>query len=60
MKGNDNKSYLLYLNKLVVNTYHRSVGEKSIDADYSALTKEIKSSHKALKFKAGGRVRITK
>ena len=31
-----------------------------VDADYSALTEEIDSSHKALKFKVGDEVRITK
>ena len=38
------KFYLGYLNKLVDeynNTYHLSIGKKSIDADFSALTKEI-------------------
>ena len=38
------KLYLGYLNKLVDeynNTYHRSIGKKPIDADFSALTKEI-------------------
>ena len=38
------KFYLGYLNKLVDeynNTYHRSIGKKPIDADFSALTKEI-------------------
>ena len=42
------------------NTYHRSIGKKSIDADYSALTEKIESSHEAYKFKVGNRVRITK
>ena len=56
MACNDNKSYLGYLNKLVDeynNTYHHSVCKKSIDADYSALTKEIKINLKAPKFKIG-------
>ena len=61
MACNDNKSYLGYLNKLVDeynNTYHHSIGKKLFHADYSALTEEIKSSHKAPKFKVGDRVRI--
>ena len=44
------------MNKLVDeynNTYHDSVCKKSIDADYSALTKEIKTNLKAPKFKIG-------
>ena len=43
MRDNDNKSYLSYLNKLVDqcnNTYHRSIGKKSINVDYSALNKK--------------------
>ena len=32
----------------------------AVDADYSALTGKIESSHKAPKFKVGDRVRITK
>ena len=41
--ANDSKSCLPYLNKLVDqcnNTYHHSINEKSIDADYSAFTKK--------------------
>ena len=34
--------------------------KKPIDADYSATTEEIESTHKAPKFKVGDRVRITK
>ena len=34
--------------------------KKPIHADYSALTKEIESSHKAPDFKVGDRNRITK
>ena len=54
------------LNKLVDeynntnNTYHRSVGKKHVDADYSSLTEKIETNPKALKFKTGDRVRITK
>ena len=43
MRDNDNKSYLSYLNKLVDqcnNTYHCSIGKKSINVDYSALNKK--------------------
>ena len=43
MRDNDNKSYLSYLNKLADqcnNTYHRSIGKKSINVDYSALNKK--------------------
>ena len=62
MTGNDSKSYLNYLNKLADeynNTYHRSIGKKTIDADYSALTEEIETNLKAPKFKVGDRVKIT-
>ena len=62
MTANDSKSYLNYLNKLIdeySNTYHRSVGKKPIDADYSALTDKIESNCKAPKFKIDARVRIT-
>ena len=62
MTANDSKSYLPYLNKLIdeySNTYHRSVGKKPIDADYSALTDKIESNCKAPKFKIDDRVRIT-
>ena len=41
--ANDGKSYLGYLNKLVDEyeiTYHRSIGKKSINVDYSALNKK--------------------
>ena len=47
MTPNDSKSYLGYLNKLVNqynNTYHHSNEKKTVDADYSALTKEIELS----------------
>ena len=62
MTGNDNKSYLPYLNKLVDqynNTYHHSINEKPINADCSVLAHEIKTNHKALKFKVNDRVRTT-
>ena len=63
MTANDSKSYLPYLNKLVdqySNTYHHSINEKAINADYSALTEKIETNHKAPKFKVNDRVRITK
>ena len=50
------------MNKLVdeyYSSYHRSICKKPIDADYSALTKKIESSHKVSKFKLGDSVRIT-
>ena len=50
MTENDSKSFLGNLNKLVHkynNTYHRSIGKKAVDANYSALAEEIESSHKA-------------
>ena len=63
MTANNNKSFIGYLNNLVDEyhiTYHLSIGEKPIDADYSALTNEIEPCHKFTKFKVGNRVRITK
>ena len=63
MTANDSKSYLVYLNKLVVeynNIYHCSIGKKPINADYSALTEEIEMNLKSPKFKVGYRVKITK
>ena len=60
--ANDSRSYLSYLNELVDqhnNTYHRPIGEKPADGDYSTLTEKIELSHKAPKYKVGERVRIT-
>ena len=57
------KSYLGYLSKLLneySNTYHRSFNKKRVDADYSALIKEIKINPKSPKFKVGDRVSIIK
>ena len=51
------------MNKLVDtrnNTYHQCIAEKTIDTNYCALSEEIKSSHKASKFKVGDRVKIIK
>ena len=50
------KSYLRYLNKLVYkysNTYHHSMDKKSVDSDYSVLTEETESIHRAPKTKVG-------
>ena len=63
MTANDSKSYLRYLNKLLDqynNTYHHSINKKPINADYSALTENIETKLRALKFKVNGRVKITK
>ena len=63
MTANDSKSSLGYLNNQANEfnkSHHRSIDEKLVDADYSALTKEIELSHEAPKFKASGRVRIAK
>ena len=62
MTANDKKSYVGYLNKLVEeynNTYHRSIGKKPIDANYSAFSKEIEMNPKSSRFKIGDRIRIT-
>ena len=42
------------------NNYHHHIGKKPIDADYSALSKEIELRDKAPEFKVGDRVRLTK
>ena len=42
------------------NTYHRFIGKKSVDANFSVLTKEIEANPKLPKFKIGDTVRITK
>ena len=55
------KSYLGYSNKLIDkcnNTYHHSIGKKSIDVDYSILTEEIGTYSKSPKLKVGHRVRV--
>ena len=41
------------------NTYRRSSGRKPINGDYSDLTGEIESGHKAPKFKVGEKGNIT-
>ena len=51
------------MNKLVDQynyTYHHSIDKKSINADYSILTKKIKANPKAPKFKFNDRIRITR
>ena len=61
MRANDSKFHVPYLKRSVDqynNTYHHSIGEKPINADYSALTK--KNDSKAPKFKVNNRIRITK
>ena len=62
MTANDNKSYLLYLNKLVDqynNTYDHSINKRFIDTDYSTINEKIETSLIASKFKVNDRVRIT-
>ena len=63
MRARDILSYLSYLDKLVGeynNTYHRSICEKPIYTDCSALTEEIEINGKSHQFKVGARVRITR
>ena len=62
MTANNGKSYLVFLNKLLdrySNTYHVSIGKKSIDGNYFASTEEIETNLKALKLKLGDK-HITK
>ena len=50
MTASNRKSYLSYLNKLVDqynNTYRHSINKKPINVDYSALTEQIETDHKA-------------
>ena len=63
MTANDSKCYVGYLNKIVDeynNSCYHSIDKKPIDPDYSALTEEIESSHKALEFKVGDTVTISR
>ena len=56
MTASDSKSYLSFPNRLgdqYNNTYHRSIGKKPPDADYSALTEVVDTNPKAPKFKVG-------
>ena len=60
MTANDNKSYVSYLNRLVDeynNSYHRSIGKKPVDADYSSLAE---TNSKSPNFKVGVRFKIIK
>ena len=41
------------------NTHHHSIGKKTINVDYSALTEKSETNPKALKFKVSDRVKIT-
>ena len=54
---NHSRYYLNYLNKLVDNdynnTYHLSISKKTVDADYSALTEEIKFPNLKLLIESG-------
>ena len=53
IRTNDSKSYTGHLNKLVDeynNTYHNSIGKKSIHADSPALSEEFEWCLKAPKF----------
>ena len=62
MTANDSKSYLNYLNELLVqqnNTYRHSINKNPINADYSTLTEKIETNLKAPIFKVNDRVRIT-
>ena len=62
MTTNNSKFYFDYLNKSVYqwkNSYHRSIGKKPINADYSDLTEETELNSEAPKFKVDDIVRIT-
>ena len=63
MTANDSQSYFSYLNRLIDqcnNTYHHCIRKKLINADYSALTENIKTIRKTFKFKVDNWVIITK
>ena len=63
MTANASKSYLSYLNKIVGqynNTYHHSINEKPVNADYSTLTENMRQILKVLKLNVNDRVRITR
>ena len=54
MTANDRKSYVGYWTKLgneYSNSYHRYIGKKLFDADYSASTEKTESNHEAHKVK---------
>ena len=61
LPASDSKSYLPYLDELVDQyyiTYHHSVNEKPNNSYYSASTKNIESSLKALRFSVNDIMRI--
>ena len=63
MTAKGSKYYPVCLNKLVDqhnNTYNYCINKKPLNADFSALTKNIETNPKASKFKVNYRVRITK
>ena len=63
MTGNDSKSCLSYLNRLVNqynHTYHPSINKKCINAHYFPLAKNIETKLKTPKFKVNDGFRITK
>ena len=53
---------VIFFQKFPVGTkeYHHSIGEKPINADYSALSGKIETYSKSSKFKNGDIIRITK
>ena len=54
-------NYIAYSKNLVNQyTYHHSIGNKAINADYYTLIERIGTNPKASKFKVNDRVRITK
>ena len=63
MTDSNSQLYFDYLNKLVneySNTYHRSIGKKVVDVDYSALPEEIETNSEASKLNVGDIVIISK
>ena len=63
MTGNNKKSYLDYLSKLVDeynNTYHYFIDKLTVEDNHSALNEEIEINLKSPKFEVGDRARITK
>ena len=51
---------MLKVSRWIKNTCQNSIGEKSVDSDYSALAEEIETNPKAPKFKVDDSVRTTK
>ena len=63
MADSNSQLYFDYLNKLVKeysNTYHRSIGKKLADVDYSALPEEIEMNSEAPELNVRDIVRISK